>query len=136
MAHQERTGKLLVTQALSDNHTVTAFVRNPSNFNISDPNLLIVQGDVTDASAVKKAILGHDAVISTLGTNTGLRKTIILHEMTQNIVQVMRDSGYRELLTWLQRELTKKSRCFWETYNEIAWKCPRRSSQCSGCDKG
>ena len=59
---------------------VTAFVRNPSNFNISDPNLLIVQGNATDASAVKKAILGHDAVISTLGANTGLRKTTILHE--------------------------------------------------------
>ena len=86
-----KTGKLLVTQALSDKHTVTAFVRNPSNFNISDPNLLIVQGDVTDASAVKKAILGHDAVISTLGTNTGLRKTTILHEMTQNIVQGMKE---------------------------------------------
>ena len=86
-----KTGKLLVTQALSDNHTVTAFVRNPSNLNISNPNLLIVQGDVTDASAVKKAILGNNAVISTLGTNTGLRKTIILHEMTQNIVQGMKE---------------------------------------------
>lgn len=86
-----KTGKLLVTQALSDNHTVTAFVRNSSNFNISDPNLLIVQGEATDASAVKKAILGHDAVISTLGANTGLRKTTILHEMTQNIVQGMKE---------------------------------------------
>lgn len=86
-----KTGKLLVKQALSDNHTVTAFVRNPSNLNISDPNLLIVQGDVTDVTAVKKAILGNDAVISTLGTNTGLRKTTILHELTQNIVQGMKE---------------------------------------------
>ena len=86
-----KTGKLLVKQALSDNHTVTAFVRNPSNLNISDPNLLIVQGNATDASDVKKAILGHDAVISTLGANTGLRKTTILHEMTQNIVQGMKE---------------------------------------------
>ena len=86
-----KTGKLLVSQALSDNHTVTAFVRNPSNLNISDPNLVIVQGDVTDASAVKKAILGNDAVISTLGTNTGLRKSTILREMTKNIVQGMKE---------------------------------------------
>ena len=86
-----KTGKLLVEQALSDNHRVTAFVRNPSNLNISNPNLVIVQGDATDASDVKKAILGHDAVISTLGTNTGLRKTTILHEMTQNIAQGMKE---------------------------------------------
>jgi len=86
-----KTGKLLVTQALNDNHTVTAFVRNPSNLNISNPNLLIVQGDVTDASAVKEAISGHNAVISTLGSNTGLRKTTILHEMTKNIVQGMKE---------------------------------------------
>ena len=52
---------------------------------------MIVQGDVTDASAVKKAILGNNAVISTLGTNTGLRKTTILHEMTKNIVQGMKE---------------------------------------------
>lgn len=86
-----KTGKLLSEQALSDNHRVTAFVRNPSNLDISNPNLVIVQGDATDASAVKKAILGHDAVISTLGTNTGLRKTTILHEMTQNIAQGMKE---------------------------------------------
>ena len=83
-----KTGKLLVEQALSDNHRVTAFVRNPSNLNISNPNLVIVQGDATDASDVKKAILGHDAVISTLGTNTGLRKTTILHEMTKTSLKV------------------------------------------------
>ncbi|MBD7908801.1 NAD(P)-dependent oxidoreductase [Sporosarcina gallistercoris] len=86
-----KTGKLLVEQALSDNHMVTAFVRNPSNLNISNPNLTIIQGDATNASAVKKAILGHDAVISTLGTETGLRKSTLLHEMTQNIVQGMKE---------------------------------------------
>lgn len=53
-----KTGKLLVEQALSDNHRVTAFVRNPSNLNISNPNLVIVQGDATDASDVKKLFLG------------------------------------------------------------------------------
>lgn len=63
-----QTGIQLVKEALGQNQRVTAFVRNPKKLHITHENLSIVTGDVRNANDVEKAVEGHDAVISALGT--------------------------------------------------------------------
>jgi putative NADH-flavin reductase len=60
------TGRALVIQALAQGHQVTAFVRIPAKFDLMHIGLNVVQGDVTDASAVKHALSRQDAVLCAL----------------------------------------------------------------------
>ena len=55
------TGKLLVEQVLAEGKEVVAFVRNPSKFNITDKNLTIVQGELTDDGLIENAVKSADA---------------------------------------------------------------------------
>ena len=57
------TGREVLAAARAAGHTVTAFVRSPSGVEATR----VVVGDVNDAAAVAAAIVGHDAVIVTLG---------------------------------------------------------------------
>jgi uncharacterized protein YbjT (DUF2867 family) len=76
-----RTGRLVVEQALAAGHTVTALVRSPEKLTTGNPNLRVVTGQATDASAVSRALEGADAVISTLGG-----KGSVIADSTQAIV--------------------------------------------------
>lgn len=82
-------GKHVVKQALEKGIEVTAFVRSPSKIEIVHEHLHIIQGDAFNKEDVKAAIAKHDAVISCLGSNQGLKKSTELEEMTKNIVDGM-----------------------------------------------
>src|SRR5437868_6336026 len=84
-----RTGRLLVEQALSAGHTVTAFVRNRSNLSARHPKLHIIEGDVLNPDAVDAAMLGQRAVVSALGFS-GRKGTESLVKAMENIVAAMR----------------------------------------------
>ena len=60
-------GRLLVEQALAENHIVTAFVRDPTKLPIKHTNLHIAQGDVLDYPALEKAMAGADVVVHAAG---------------------------------------------------------------------
>ena len=79
-------GKLLVQQALEENHHVTAFVRNPMAISIRHPNLSVIRGDVIDRTSVERATPGHDAVICTLGAGS---KGMVRAVGTQNRAPVL-----------------------------------------------
>ncbi len=64
-----RNGKLTIRAALSHGHTVTALIRNPSSFDLSHPNLTIVQGTPTSQASVEEALTNPtipSAIITTL----------------------------------------------------------------------
>jgi uncharacterized protein YbjT (DUF2867 family) len=61
------TGALVLVKALAAGHRVTALVRSPVKVKITNPNLRVLTGDATDASAVTAAMEAADAVISVLG---------------------------------------------------------------------
>jgi len=61
------TGKILVPQALSAGHTVTAVARTPSKITTEHPNLNVMKGDVFDMESLTPLFQGKDMVISTLG---------------------------------------------------------------------
>ncbi|WP_210237677.1 MULTISPECIES: NAD(P)H-binding protein [unclassified Mesorhizobium] len=67
------TGRALVSTALADGHTVTAFVRTPGKLAISHENLRVIVGNVADQQAVERAVAGHDAVFSCLGVGVPLK---------------------------------------------------------------
>jgi putative NADH-flavin reductase len=92
------TGRHLVQQALTQGHTVTAFVRDPARLDLAHPNLTAVQGDVLDPAAVERAVPGHDAVLSAIGAPAS--KTGTLRSVgTRNIVRAMERTGVRRLIS-------------------------------------
>ncbi len=89
------TGQVLLDQGLAQGHQMTAFVRNPAALE-ARPGLTIVQGDVTDAAAVGRAVAGHEAVLSALGPRGGGYG--VLPGGVQNIVTAMSQAGVRRLI--------------------------------------
>ena len=90
-------GQHVVTQALEQRHTVTAFARNPAKIQLHHPKLHVFQGDVMDPSAVEQAIQGQDAVVCTLGSGQKLTGTV-RSEGTHHIMQAMAKTGVRRFI--------------------------------------
>ena len=93
------TGRLVVEQALSAGHMVTALVRSPEKLATSQPNLRVVTGSATDLESVAAALQGADAVISTLGGGGS-----VIADSTAAIVAAARQAGVRRVVvlsSWL-----------------------------------
>jgi putative NADH-flavin reductase len=90
------TGQALVTQALAQGHTVTAFVRRPEAVTTQHANLGIVQGNILDAAAVAAAVAGHDVVLSALGTRGDDKP--VLPDGTRNILAALELADIRRSL--------------------------------------
>jgi hypothetical protein len=91
------TGKQLVEQALAAGHEVVAFVREPSKLPISHERLTIVQGELTDSTAVERAVTCAEAVMSALGPRLDARGNPIMCG-TQNILAAMKKRGVRRFV--------------------------------------
>ena len=89
------TGRALLSQGQEQGHEMTAFVRNPAALE-ARPGLTIVEGDVTDAAAVSRAVAGHEAILSVLGPRGG--QYGVLPGGVQNIVVAMSQAGVRRLI--------------------------------------
>lgn len=90
-------GQHFVEMAVEAGHEVTAFVRTPEKLRTTE-NVQIIQGDAFDAAAVSNAIAGHDAVISCLGSSTGMKKSDELERMGRNIADGMEANGVHRLV--------------------------------------
>lgn len=103
-------GKWVVKQGLEAGHKMTAFVRNPDKLAITYENLTVVQGDAFNKRQVEAAIAGHDAVVSCLGSSTGMKKSTELREMGENIAQGMTANAVDRIIytasAGVHRELT------------------------------
>lgn len=103
-------GKQVVQQGLDAGHEITAFIRTPSKLEVSYEGLTIVQGDAFNAEEVSDTIKGHDAVISCLGSSTGMKKSDELQNMTRNIVEGMQRHDVNRIVytasAGVHRELT------------------------------
>ena len=90
-------GYQLVKQALDQEHTVTAFARDPAKLDIKHSNLKIVQGDAMDLASVESAVQDQDAVLCSLGSGTNT-KGKIRSEGTRNIIQAMEKMGVQRFI--------------------------------------
>ena len=95
-----RTGKELLQRALSEGHTVIAFVRNLSKLGISHPNLKIVQGEVTRYTDVDHVLKKEkvDAVFSVLGAKSMFKRDPVLIDALKNIIQAMENNEAGKLI--------------------------------------
>jgi putative NADH-flavin reductase len=91
------TGRVLAAQALDAGHQVTAITRHPETFGHEHEHLRVVAGDAMDAASVSSAIVGQDAVLSTLGVPFGKEPISIYSVGTGNIVAAMTELGVRRL---------------------------------------
>jgi uncharacterized protein YbjT (DUF2867 family) len=89
-----RTGRLVVERALAAGHNVTALVRSPEKVAISNSNLRVVAGQATDAGDVARAMVGADALISTLGASSGS----VIADSTRAIIEAAHKTGVKRVI--------------------------------------
>lgn len=92
------SGKLFVHRALAAGNEVTAFARRPEKLaDVGDVNLTVVGGKLTDLAALRRAIVGQEAVVSFLGPTPGNKGTPIADGM-RHIVATMEQRGVDRLI--------------------------------------
>lgn len=92
-------GTAILNELLNRGHKVTAIVRDPAKVTASNPNLKVIQADVTDTDVLIEASKGKDAVISAY--NPGWKNPNIYEETLKNyplIVDSMKKAGVERLL--------------------------------------
>lgn len=88
-----KSGRYLVNQLLMQDYQLQMLVRNPEHFTFTSPNIIVINGDVTDISAVTKTLKGCSAVISTLGLGIPPSSPDIFTKATTNILTAMAKTG-------------------------------------------
>ncbi|MFC7678909.1 NAD(P)-dependent oxidoreductase [Paenibacillus sp. GCM10028914] len=91
-------GQSVVKQAVENGFEVTAFVRTPTKLEVTHDNLNIVKGNAFNQAEVAAAIAGHDAVVSCLGSNQGMKKSTDLQEMAKTIVTGMQEHDVKRIV--------------------------------------
>ncbi|WGK69908.1 NAD(P)H-binding protein [Candidatus Haliotispira prima] len=82
-------GNHFVNQALEAGLTIKAFVRNPKKYSLSEnPNVEIIEGNVTNFADVERAVTNADVVISCLGNvKVNGNYITIMHTAHDNILK-------------------------------------------------
>ena len=102
------SGRAAVEQLLAAGHHVTAFARQEPNVPEARERLRYLRGDVIDASAVERAVAGHDAVVVALGISENPLRVRLFGRArtpanvrsagTRNVIQAMRKHGVTRLV--------------------------------------
>lgn len=92
------TGRQVARQALALGHHVTAVTRKPDQYPLSSPLLTILAADVTDKDAVRRAVIGNDAVLSTFGVPYSRQDISVYSQGITNIIDAMALEGISRLV--------------------------------------
>ena len=92
-----RTGRIVVKDALARGHQVVAVTRADGAWEPDDDNLVKARADVRDADALKRALVGADAVISALGVGTSRAATDVYSIGVRNTLRAMQSNGAAKL---------------------------------------
>jgi putative NADH-flavin reductase len=92
-------GQRILQEALSRGHNVTAIIRNPSKLQITNPDLIVIKGDVLDPASVAETVTGHDAVISAIGpAHDGSSQADFLLKAAHSLIDGLNRTSVRRLL--------------------------------------
>ena len=92
------TGRLIVTQALAEGHSVTALSRHPEQVAVTHARLKTITGDVTEEHVIARALPGHDAVFSALGRGQRLWSSHLMARTVDRLVPAMLEHGPKRLI--------------------------------------
>lgn len=93
------TGVELVRQSLDAGHRVTVVVRDPARLPAELRDRVdAVTADVFDPGALEAAVKGRDAVLTAMGSRTGLKATTVCADSAQAIALAMAATQTRRLL--------------------------------------
>lgn len=92
------TGLLLTRDILDAGHDAIAITRHPDDFPFTAPNLTVVYADATSEVAVKRALDGVDAVVSTLGTAFSRHPISLYSQSGTAIIAAITGTGARRLV--------------------------------------
>lgn len=94
-------GKYAVKHALAREYQVTAYLRDKNKLNISDKNLRIVEGEISDYASVLNALKDQDAVIWCVGIPLK-RKYEKMQSLEGHrvLVSAMKEAGVKRLVDW------------------------------------
>jgi putative NADH-flavin reductase len=95
-------GQLLTQLALDNGDFVTAYVRNPQKISLKHPNLSLVQGELSNASTIEKAVAESDVVISTLGPASDMSRKLKgtpIADGHELIIRAMKKLNKKRLIT-------------------------------------
>ena len=92
-----RSGLPFIEQAVNENHTIRAAVRNADRWQPPLPDVKVVPGNVLSPEEVKNAIAGADAVVSVIGQRKDSPPDL-LQRAAEHIVQGMNEHGVRRLI--------------------------------------
>jgi putative NADH-flavin reductase len=88
-----RTGRIVVRDALARGHQVVAVTRADGVLRRDDDNLRNARADVRDPDALRRALVGADAVISALGAGTSRTPTDVYSTGVSNTLGAMESNG-------------------------------------------
>lgn len=92
-----RTGRVVVRDALARGHRVIAVARTQELSDPEDDSLTKAHLDARDAEALKRALVGADAVVSALGVETSRAPTDVYSTGVSNTLAAMRSGGATKL---------------------------------------
>jgi putative NADH-flavin reductase len=92
-----QVGRQVVQKLLDHGNQVRAFVHGNNPFN-DDENLEVITGDIHDQGSVKKAVVGCDAVVSTLGS-WGTKQKDILSSGMINAIAAMQSARIERIVS-------------------------------------
>lgn len=91
-------GLQLLEQALQAGHVVTAFARHFPHMPEGHGRLKVVTGDILEASKVRQAVAGQDAVCLTIGVGVTFKPVTVFSQGTKNLLAAMAEHGVRRLV--------------------------------------
>ncbi|WP_378956867.1 NAD(P)-dependent oxidoreductase [Pelosinus sp. sgz500959] len=89
-------GQRILQEALTRGHQVVAIVRDPSRIPLEHERLRVVTGDLLDGESIRKAVVGHDAVISAYGPSHGAEDA--MKAVTNELINAVKQAGVQRLL--------------------------------------
>jgi putative NADH-flavin reductase len=90
-------GRAVIEQAKQRGHEVTALARAPEKLGTVADGVNVIRGNPLDAEVVKRALAGHDAVLSALGP-PGLAHSTVQQDGARSVVAAMQSLSMRRLL--------------------------------------
>lgn len=94
------TGLEIVRQAIDRGNTVTALVRSPERLKPFQDRIRIEQGDLLSSSDLRRAIQGHDAVVSAFGPRVPISNadSHLLEQFAKALTAAMQQTTVRRVV--------------------------------------